>query len=260
MQGFKKISGTGMWYNAGIETGKTGDSMGIKYVEAIKAAAGSKKILPLQGAILDVDGTLLDSMPMWNHLADRYLLSLGLVPEQDLNSKIKNLTVDEAGQYFQEHYGVRKTIAEINAGVFELIRHFYESEVSLKPGVREFLTFLAERHIPMCLATVTYAGLVQAAMERYGLLTCFKSILTCRDISGKDKPEIFYRAQQLLGTERAATYVFEDAYYAMVTAKKAGFPVVAVYDASSTGVEDGIHSVADFWVRNLTEMEAYLHV
>ena len=217
-------------------------------------------MLPLQGAILDVDGTLLDSMPMWDQLAARYLRSLGLVPEPDLNRKIKNFTVAEAGKYFQEHYGVKASVAEINTGVFQLARQFYVSEVPLKQGVQEFLALLAERRIPMCLATVTDADLVRGALERYGLLPYFKTIITCRGVTGKDKPEIFLRAQAVLGTDREATYVFEDAYYAMVTARAAGFPVVAVEDASSAGDKDKIKKVADIYVHNLTEMEAYLHV
>jgi HAD superfamily hydrolase (TIGR01509 family) len=229
-------------------------------IKNIKGTGASQKLLPLQGAILDVDGTLLDSMPMWDQLAARFLRSLGLVPEPDLNSKIKNFTVAEAGRYFQEHYGVKVSVAEINTGVFKLARQFYVNEVPLKPGVQEFLAFLAERRIPMCLATVTDADLVRSALERYGLLAYFKTIITCRDVSGKDKPEIFFRAQAVLGTARENTYVFEDAYYAMVTAKAAGFPVVAVADASSAGDKDKIKKVADICVHNLTEMEAYLHV
>lgn len=41
----------------------------------------------MTGAIFDVDGTLLDSMGVWDTLASRYLMSQGIQPAPDLEDR-----------------------------------------------------------------------------------------------------------------------------------------------------------------------------
>ena len=102
--------------------------------------------------------------------------------------------------------------------------------------------------------------LVQSALARLGLSSYFVKLLTCKEAGSKERPEIFLEARAALGTPLAATYVFEDSYYAMVTAKAAGFPVVAVYDTSAAADSARIKTVAAVYVKNLTETEHYLDV
>ena len=35
----------------------------------------------ITGAIFDIDGTLIDSMKIWDNLGERYLLKLGIQPK-----------------------------------------------------------------------------------------------------------------------------------------------------------------------------------
>lgn len=77
----------------------------------------------------------------------------------------------------------------------------------------------------------------------------FSFLLTCTEAGfGKDSPDIFVLAQKKLGTPREQTVVFEDALYAMQTAKRAGFPVAAVYDASSQADQEQIRQLADVYM------------
>ena len=45
----------------------------------------------LQSAIFDMDGTLVDSMPMWRNRAAALVQSRGLVPPPDLNRRVSGL-------------------------------------------------------------------------------------------------------------------------------------------------------------------------
>lgn len=47
----------------------------------------ANKCVGIHGAIFDVDGTLLDSMVIWEEAAVRYLNSLGLEPEENISEK-----------------------------------------------------------------------------------------------------------------------------------------------------------------------------
>ena len=100
----------------------------------------------------------------------------------------------------------------------------YRDEVLPKPGVAAYLESLKKQGIPMAVATATNRPMVEAALARTGLAGYFKQIFTCTEIgAGKERPDIYLAAAKALGTHPADTWVFEDALYAIKTAKAAGF-------------------------------------
>lgn len=47
----------------------------------------------IKGIIFDFDGTLFDSMSIWDTVGDDYLRSMGREPEEDLKEKLKPLSL-----------------------------------------------------------------------------------------------------------------------------------------------------------------------
>ena len=64
----------------------------------------------LRSAIFDMDGTLLDSMHIWDGLGANTLRDLGYEPEPDLYEKVKSLTVWDGAQYCRDHYHMRESV------------------------------------------------------------------------------------------------------------------------------------------------------
>jgi len=212
----------------------------------------------LSGAIFDLDGTLLDSMFIWDTVGEDYLRSCGMQPHEALNEKFKNMSLYQAACYYRDEYGMPGSAEEIMGGVNRLIAHFYMDEVQPKAGVPEMLEALKKRGVKMCVASATDRPLVKAALSRCGLLGYFEEIFTCSSVGhGKDEPDIFLAALDFLGTPKESTWVFEDALHAAQTAKAAGFPVLAVYDRSEKD-QDALAKLADVYVRSFAEMEASL--
>lgn len=204
----------------------------------------------IHGAIFDVDGTLLDSMVIWEEAAVRYLNSLGLEPEENLSEKIMTMSMEEGADYLIDHYGVSLTRTQILDGIRELIRGFYEDEVQLKPGVEQVIKLLASKDIPMIIATSSDSACVTAGLKRLGVWSYFKGILTCSDIGkGKTEPDIYLAAAKDIGSKPSETVVFEDALHAIVTAKNAGFITVGIYDSYNQD-EEKIQKVADCYYKN----------
>ena len=109
----------------------------------------------------------------------------------------------------------------------------------------------------MCVATATDRPLVEAALKRTGIRGYFEEIFTCSETGcGKDRPYIYETAWTRLGTPRAATWVFEDALYAVKTARAAGFPVVGVFDRYERRTAEAAR-LSSIYVQSLTELEAY---
>lgn len=215
--------------------------------------------MKIEGAIFDLDGTLLDSMFIWDTIGESYLRSRGVQPRENLNDIFKNMSLYQAACYYQTEYGLTEGTDEIMAGVNDMIQHFYTDVVQPKTGVPEFLKELGRRKVKMCIATATDQYLVQAALGRVGLLAYFENIFTCSGVGrGKDEPDIYYAAHSFLQTPKDSTWIFEDALYAVKTAKKAGYHVVGVFDRSS-GHDEEIKSLADIYIGSFEEMEEILN-
>ena len=207
----------------------------------------------IKGAIFDLDGTLLDSMFIWDTIGEDYLRSLGKEPHEDLKETFMTLTLEEAAEYYREHYGVTLSVKEIVDGVNAMVEQTYRTKVTLKPGIAEYLAWLKENGVRMCVATVTDRYLVEETLERLGVRHYFLEIFTCAEVGfGKDKPVIYQKALEHLGTEKSDTYVFEDLPFALNTAKTDGFPTVGVYDRHEVH-QDELKGLADYYIFDFTD-------
>ena len=207
----------------------------------------------IKGAIFDLDGTLLDSMFIWDTIGEEYLRSLGKEPHEDLKETFMTLTLEEAAVYYREHYGVTLSVKEIVDGVNSMVEQTYRTKVTLKPGIPEYLAWLKENGVRMCVATVTDRYLVEETLERLGVRHYFSEIFTCAEVGfGKDKPIIYQKALEHLGTSKDETYVFEDMLFALNTAKTDGFPTVGIYDRHEAH-QDELKGLADYYVLDFTD-------
>ena len=207
----------------------------------------------LKGAIFDFDGTLVDSMFIWDTIGEDYLRSLGKEPHEDLKETFMTLTLEEAAEYYRTHYGVTLSVKEIVDGVNAMVEGIYRTRVTLKHGVADYLARLKEDGARMCIATVTDRYLVEETLDRLGILQYFSEIFTCAEVGyGKDKPIIYQKALEHLGTAKNETYVFEDSLFALKTAKADGFTTVGVYDRHESR-QDKLKNLADYYIVNFSD-------
>ena len=203
----------------------------------------------IEGAIFDMDGTLLDSMPWWDNLAENYLLARGKEPNPADHELFKALTLEEAADYMRKSYGLDESTERIYSGMLNAILEPYRTTMPLKPGVARALEALADAGVRLCVATASEKELAQAALSRLGVSGLFDGIYTCPEVGvSKSAPDVFEWALRELGTPRAATVVFEDSLHAVETAHAAGFPVCAVREPANAGDEQAIRALADAWL------------
>ena len=211
----------------------------------------------LRGAIWDLDGTILDSMSAWDHVGEDYLRSQGIEPEPDLNQVLATMSLQQAADYFIEHYGIKQSSDEIIKGAVALVDDFYRYDAQLKPHLKEFLQHLHNDGVRMCITTAAEQSLVESALARCGILDYFSGIFTCTSVgAGKDEPLIYREALKSLGTHRSNTLVFEDSLHALETAKNDGFHTAAVYDSSEENQEE-ICKLADCRIKDFGALEEF---
>lgn len=208
----------------------------------------------IRGAIFDVDGTILDSMRIWDEAGARYLKSMGKEAEENLREIIFSMTIEECAEYIKDRYGLSGSIREHTQGILNTVGDFYLHEAPLKEGAQEMLEMLAKENIPMTVASSSNKNHISAAFERLGIRHYFKEIYSCSDVgAGKTQPLIFNIASQLMDTEPQDTYVFEDGLYAVKTAKAAGYKTIGVYDKSSDSDWEELKTEADFYMEDLKD-------
>ena len=202
----------------------------------------------IRGAICDFDGTLFDSMSVWETAGEVYLRSAGCEPERDLQKVLKPMSLLQAAGYLKRSYQLSLTEEEIAGGVNSVVEDFYLHTVQPKPGMGACLEKLQAWDVKMCIATAASRYQVEAALRRCGMERFFTEILTCTAVGcGKDEPIIFREALRRLQTGRRDTIVVEDALHAIRTAKEDGFITVGVYDAYEDRQRE-MRTYADFFL------------
>ena len=209
----------------------------------------------IKGAIFDVDGTLLDSMEIWEDVGVRYLNSIGIEAEPDLGTVLFTMSIQEGAAYVKEHYHLSQEPEEIVQGVLDIISNYYKKTALLKSGAKELLEKLDKHNIPMTVASSNNKKEIEMAFERLGIAKYFDRIFTCEEVgAGKTKPDIYLRAAEYLGTRPEETVVFEDVIHAIRTAKQAGFQVVGIYDETSKDDQEEVRREADWYCREWAEL------
>lgn len=183
--------------------------------------------------VFDFDGTLFDSMSIWDTAGELYLQSMGKQAKPSLREEVRELSLHQSAVYLKREYGLDESEEEIIRGIHQTIEDFYRYEVRPKAGVLAFLKELREAGMKLCIATASDRSLIEGALKRCGVFEFFDQIFTCSEVGhGKDEPMIFRKAMEYFQADRGNVVVFEDAFYAARTAKQDGFMTVAVFDKS----------------------------
>lgn len=213
----------------------------------------------IKGAIFDLDGTVLDSMQVWDKAGEMFLKSMGIEAEPGLSKIMFSMSMTEGAEFLKDRYRLDMDIPAIMAGINRTIEDFYSYQVPLKEGVEQFLKDMKQAGIKMVAATSSDRQVVERALKRLNVMNYFDRIFTCTEIgAGKVKPDIYLAAARYMGTLPKETVVFEDALYAIRTAKKAGFMTVGVYDASSMEDREEIKAICDIYLNKWDDFYSLL--
>lgn len=198
-------------------------------------------------AIFDMDGTLVNSMEYWMRLGSEYLKSKGVsdAAAAPVLAVLEKQTISESSALMVKTYGWQRTPEQVADEINGLMQEHYRRDVQLKSGVKEYLRRLHEAGTRCCVASASAPDNVRICLTRLGVADDFEFALSSEDYGSKAAPDIYLACAKRFGTHPRDIWVYEDALYAVKTAKKAGFHTVGILDRWARGQWPAIRETAD---------------
>ena len=219
--------------------------------------------MKIKGAIFDMDGTLLDSLMFWDHLwkriGEKYMGDEGFKPDEELNKSFRTMIFVDVIARFRSYYDLSVSYDELFEFAESGTEDFYKNVAKAKEGAHELLKHLKEKGAKLCLASAGSLPEITYALKHHGLFDYFDFVISCVDIGvNKDKPDIYLKAERLMGIPREDICVIEDSYVALETAKNAGFQTVGVFDKFQFG-QDRLENASDIYLPEGTALDCLIN-
>ncbi len=213
-----------------------------------------RKITPFQAMIFDFDGTLVDSMNLWDHLAAQLLQKRGIPAPEDLDEILAPMSTEQSANYLVKKYNLGIFPKELIQEMYAAIEEKYRTQVQIKPFAGQYLQKKYEQGYPMCVATANSAEITKQTLRRLGIFDCFSFIITCDELGLSKQTPIFYqKTAEKLGFPPQETLVFEDTLHSAAAAKKAGCLVAGVFDLASWKDEREMRDTCDYYLTSFSE-------
>lgn len=209
----------------------------------------------IEGAVFDLDGTLLDSSWVWEKVDEKFLGDRGFQVPDDYVDEISPLGAERAAVYTIERFGLNEDKDDIVREWIEMAKKEYATEVVCKPYAKEFLEELHKLNIKMAVATSSDRELFMKTLEREGILKYFQKIVTVDEVErGKGYPDIYEEAARRIKVNPHKCLVFEDILAGVTGASLGEFNVVAVFNEKSKHNWEKIKSISKYSINDYKEL------
>ncbi len=164
----------------------------------------------LPAAVLwDMDGTLLDSEPIWDVAMAELAARHGIVMSPELRESTLGNSLADALAKVHDAAGLSAAERDPDADgrwTLDRVAELFADDLPWRPGAAEALDLVAGAGIPMVLVTNTVRELTEVALETIGRGRFTTTVCGDEVAVGKPAPDPYLRAAELLGVPSAALF------------------------------------------------------
>lgn len=224
--------------------------------------------------IFDMDGTLIDSVGVWNKVDMELIKELGCLEElneieiqQQRDNKLREFSKSENPyieycQFLSSKYSSNLTGEETLKKRFDIAQNYLKNEIDYKDDVPELLKLLKEKNYTLVIASTTrrknmdiYCNENNNIIHKANIKDYFSIVYTREDAKEiKPNPEIYLRIVNELKVRKDECLIFEDSLIGIDAANNAGIESVAMYDKYSDMERDEIEKKATYSFNNYREV------
>lgn len=227
--------------------------------------------------IFDMDGTLIDSIGIWNEVDKELIKTKGngkienidIGRQRDIKlkeySKCEDTYLEYCG-YLKEEYEFKIAKEEIKKIRYEIAEKYLREKVDYKPNVEKVLKYLKEKGYILAIATTTgkrsietYKKYNKNIIKKANIEETFEIIYTKDDVKElKPNPEVHNKILEELKVKAEECLVVEDSLIGIEAANNAKIEVVAIYDKYSDIDREEINRLSQYQFNNYEEMLNYM--
>lgn len=204
----------------------------------------------VEAVIFDFDGTLADSMWVWDEVDRQFFAARGLPYTDEFGEMIAVLGFERGAQFAIDHLDLDEEPEDIIEEWKRSAEDGYATHVMLKPGAAAYLRHCKSQGMPLAIATSLQRHLLEPALENNGVLELFDAICTCDELQcgGKSNPTVYLEAARQLDVLADSCAIFEDVAIAARSAKRTGAYVVGVRDEHKQQATEELREIADLFI------------
>lgn len=212
-------------------------------------------IKKFKGVIFDLDGTLIDSMDVWNQVDIEFFKRRSMEVPEGYKKVISKMPFTAIAEYTKEKYNIKESAEEIIEEWHAIALEEYKYNVKLKDGAKEFIEKCKENGLKCTYATASADILCDTVLKANNVYEYFDSKAYVYEVDkDKSEPDVYLLAAERLNLNPQECIVFEDIIEGVKSAKKGGFTVCGVYDDSSAKDEKEMREIADYYIKSFTEL------
>lgn len=226
--------------------------------------------------IFDLDGTLIDSIGVWNDIDKELIKTIGnievdidIAKQRDEKLKEYSKTEDAYLEYcgfLKEKYNSNMSKEEIKKLRYKIADNYLENIIDYKPNADKLLKYLKEKGFVLVVASTTNDHTIEKYKKHNKNIinkANFEDIFTLIYSKGavkelKPNPEIHYKILKELNVKPEECLVIEDSLIGVEAANNANIEVAVMYDKYSDCNRDEINKLSNYQFNDFDEMLNYI--